>query len=144
MMQQAPTVAHGGSARVHDEAATSQELVYAARELEQLAVSSYGPHGRFKILQSNEEGTGSFVVTTSSAKLFTSTNLGMNSPGARVLVNMIASQRRSCGDGGAVICTVFTVWRCGSIAARSDALLSHRRATPGSLAEASFSHLAQW
>jgi chaperonin GroEL (HSP60 family) len=91
---------HFAENRLQGEASTTKELLAIAIELEHLALTSFGPHGRFKVLQSNEEGTGSFVVTTSSSKIFTSTNLGINSPGSRVLVELIGAQSRSCGDGG--------------------------------------------
>jgi chaperonin GroEL (HSP60 family) len=88
------------SSTISTEEQTRASLLAAAVQLETLALTSYGPQGRFKVLQSNEECTGSITVTTSSKHLFTRTSLGLNSAAAQVLVDLASAQEQTFSDGG--------------------------------------------
>ena len=69
--------------------------------LEQLALSSYGPGARFKAVVASDDGSGDTVVTTSAQRLFSLASLQLGDhPAARVLVDLVASQARACGDAG--------------------------------------------
>jgi hypothetical protein len=55
---------------------------------------------RFKVMQSNAEGTGSFTVTTTASNLFGLSGIALNSAIARVMVDLVAAHARAHGDGG--------------------------------------------
>ena len=82
--------------RIYGERRTSSTSEQAIRLLHQLAASSFGPGGRFKMIRANDQGA--LTVTTTSHRLFGA--LRMDHPVCRVIVELLGARQAHGADGG--------------------------------------------
>eukprot|EP01112_Ceratiomyxa_fruticulosa_P003009 TRINITY_DN13415_c0_g1_i1.p1 TRINITY_DN13415_c0_g1~~TRINITY_DN13415_c0_g1_i1.p1 ORF type:complete len:559 (-),score=85.69 TRINITY_DN13415_c0_g1_i1:228-1904(-) len=77
---------------------TQNSTVQALSALLSLVLSSYGPRGKFQCIRPSSLDPSTLIITSTSTRIFQS--LFIEFPIAKVLVELLQSHQKRCGDGG--------------------------------------------
>eukprot|EP00741_Cyanophora_paradoxa_P008061 tig00001250_g7800.t1 len=106
--------------RVQDRTGTAHSVERAMRDLAAVCLSSYGPGGRWKLIQKGPDGGTTLLSSLSSRVL---EFLEVTNPAAKVLVELVGHQQKQCGDGG-----LFALSLAAELVAGASALAMPRHA----------------